>query len=137
MLKFLAAVKRAFGPTGLLTPGIIVDPEPVTASLAPLPLTDTTSSQSRFAYPHDRNGFADAVERCVGIARCRSDFGGVMCPSYRATHDENHSTRGRSRALQEMLRGDVIIDGWRSPHVKDALDLCLSCKACSSDCPVG
>jgi Fe-S oxidoreductase len=60
-----------------------------------------------------------------------------MCPSYRATHDENHSTRGRARALQEMLRGDVITDGWRSPHVRDALDLCLSCKACSSDCPVG
>lgn len=137
MLKLFAAVKDAFDPTGLLNPGIIVNPEPATASLAPLPLTDTTSSQGRFSYPHDRNGFSDAVERCVGIARCRSDFGGVMCPSYRATHDENHSTRGRARALQEMLRGDVITDGWRSPHVRDALDLCLSCKACSSDCPVG
>jgi FAD/FMN-containing dehydrogenase/Fe-S oxidoreductase len=137
MLKLFAAVKNAFDPTGLLNPGIIVDPEPVTASLAPLPLTATPSTQSGFTYPHDREGFPDAVGRCVGIARCRSDIGGVMCPSYRATHDENHSTRGRARALQEMLRGDVITDGWRSPYVRDALDLCLSCKACSSDCPVG
>jgi len=137
MLKLFAAVKETFDPTGLLNPGIIVNPEPVIASLSPLSLTDITPSSHGFAYPHDHNGFPDAVERCVGIARCRSDVGGVMCPSYRATHDENHSTRGRARALQEMLRGDVIADGWRSAHVKDALDLCLSCKACSSDCPVG
>lgn len=134
MLRLFAAAKDIFDPDGLLNPGIIVRPAPVTANLAPLPIVDTPSS---FTYPHDPNGFADGVGRCVGIARCRSDTGGVMCPSYRATHDENHSTRGRARALQEMLRGDVIADGWRSPQVADALDLCLSCKACSSDCPVG
>jgi FAD/FMN-containing dehydrogenase/Fe-S oxidoreductase len=137
LLELFAAVKRTFDPDHLLNPGIIVDPEPLTASLAPLPLTLTPRSPDGFGYPHDREGFPDAVGRCVGIARCRSDVGGVMCPSYRATHDENHSTRGRARALQEMLRGDVITDGWRSPQVHDALDLCLSCKACSSDCPVG
>jgi FAD/FMN-containing dehydrogenase/Fe-S oxidoreductase len=137
MVDLFGAVKKTFDPAGLLNPGIIVDPEPVTGNLAPLPLADTTGPLRGFTYPHDRGGFADAVERCVGIARCRSDVGGVMCPSYRATHDENHSTRGRARALQEMLRGEVITDGWRSSDVHDALDLCLSCKACSSDCPVG
>nr|WP_232005029.1 FAD-binding and (Fe-S)-binding domain-containing protein [Mycobacterium sp. ACS1612] len=137
MVDLFGAVKKTFDPVGLLNPGIIVDPEPVTASLAPLPLAETTGSLRGFTYPHDRGGFGDAVERCVGIARCRSDTGGIMCPSYRATHDENHSTRGRARALQEMLRGEVITDGWRSSDVHGALDLCLSCKACSSDCPVG
>lgn len=135
MLDLFADAKDAFDPTNLLNPGIIVRPRPVTADLAPLPLIDVGHQQ--FAYPHDRHGFAEGVNRCVGIARCRSDAGGVMCPSYRATHDENHSTRGRARALQEMLRGELIDDGWRSTEVRDALDLCLSCKACSSDCPVG
>ncbi|MET0453550.1 MAG: FAD-binding and (Fe-S)-binding domain-containing protein [Mycobacterium sp.] len=137
MLGLFAAVKYLFDPTDLLNPGIIVDPLPVTADLGPLPLTAVLPAPGGFDYPHDRHGFSGAVSRCVGIAKCRSDVGGVMCPSFRATHDENHSTRGRARALQEMLRGDVITDGWRSDEVRDALDLCLSCKACSSDCPVG
>ncbi|WP_428373602.1 FAD-binding and (Fe-S)-binding domain-containing protein, partial [Mycolicibacterium sp.] len=134
MLALFGAVKDAFDPRGLLNPGIIVRPDPVTAHIAPHTVTLGTP---QFAYPDDPGGFADGVGRCVGIARCRSDIGGVMCPSYRVTHDENHSTRGRARALQEMLRGEVITDGWRSPEVANALDLCLSCKACSSDCPVG
>lgn len=78
--------------------------------------------------------------RCVGIGNCRSHEGGVMCPSYRATREEEHSTRGRARLLFEMLGGhtdSVITDGWRSTEVKDALDLCLACKGCKSDCPVG
>ncbi len=73
---------------------------------------------------------------CAGVGECRRDTGGVMCPSFRVTRDEHHSTRGRARLLFEMLQGDVITDGWRSEEVKDALDLCLSCKGCRSDCPV-
>ena len=134
MIAAFAAFKEAFDPEGLLNPGVIVDPAPLDADLAlrELPLVDTT-----FGFPHDEDGFAGAVRRCVGVGRCRSDAGGVMCPSYRATGEENHSTRGRARLLQEMVRGETVTDGWGSTEVKDALDLCLSCKACSSDCPVG
>ncbi|MEU3889796.1 FAD-binding and (Fe-S)-binding domain-containing protein [Streptomyces sp. NPDC029041] len=134
MIAAFAAFKRVFDPDGLLNPGVIVHPAPLDAALAlrELPLVDTT-----FGFPHDADGFAGAVRRCVGVGRCRSDAGGVMCPSYRATGEENDSTRGRARMLQEMVRGETVRDGWRSTEVKDALDLCLSCKACSSDCPVG
>ncbi|MEU2542274.1 FAD-binding and (Fe-S)-binding domain-containing protein [Streptomyces iakyrus] len=134
MIAAFAAFKKVFDPEGLLNPGVIVDPAPLDADLAlrELPLLETS-----FGFPHDEDGFAGAVRRCVGVGRCRSDAGGVMCPSYRATGEENDSTRGRARMLQEMVRGEAIEDGWRSTEVKDALDLCLSCKACSSDCPVG
>ena len=70
------------------------------------------------------------------MGKCRGDEGGVMCPSYRATREEEHSTRGRSRLLMEMVRGEVIRDGWHSTEVRDALDLCLACKGCRKDCPV-
>ncbi|KOV97728.1 FAD-linked oxidase [Streptomyces sp. NRRL B-1140] len=134
MIAAFAAFKQVFDPSGLLNPGVIVHPAPLDADLAlrELPLVETT-----FGFPHDADGFTGAVRRCVGVGRCRSDAGGVMCPSYRATGEENDSTRGRARMLQEMVRGETVRDGWRSTEVKDALDLCLSCKACSSDCPVG
>ncbi|MDX3640350.1 FAD-binding and (Fe-S)-binding domain-containing protein [Streptomyces sp. MB09-02B] len=134
MIRAFAAFKKVFDPEGLLNPGVIVDPAPLDADLAlrELPVLETS-----FAFPHDGDGFAGAVRRCVGVGRCRSGSGGVMCPSYRATGEENASTRGRARLLQEMVRGETVTDGWRSTEVRDALDLCLSCKACSSDCPVG
>ncbi|MFF4771776.1 FAD-binding and (Fe-S)-binding domain-containing protein [Microtetraspora fusca] len=91
---------------------------------------------THFAYPHDRGSFARAALRCVGVGKCRHEKGGVMCPSYRATREEKHSTRGRARLLFEMVNGGVIDDGWRSEAVMDALDLCLACKGCKSDCPV-
>src|SRR5262245_16408425 len=89
-----------------------------------------------FAYPKDDHRFSRAAARCVGVGKCRGDESGVMCPSYRATGEEEHSTRGRARVLFEMLQGDVITEGWRSKEVHDALDLCLACKGCLSDCPV-
>ncbi|MGN6703805.1 MAG: (Fe-S)-binding protein, partial [Burkholderiaceae bacterium] len=79
--------------------------------------------------------FSRATERCIGMGKCRSQEGGTMCPSYRATGEERYSTRGRARLFQEMLRGEVITDGWDSEEVKQALDLCLACKGCKSDCP--
>ncbi|POX45503.1 FAD-binding and (Fe-S)-binding domain-containing protein [Streptomyces sp. Ru72] len=136
MIRAFAAFKETFDPEGLLNPGVIVAPARLDADLA-LHAPEVLPAETLFSFPHDEDGFAGAVRRCVGVGRCRSDAGGVMCPSYRATGEENDSTRGRARLLQEMVRGGTVQDGWRSAEVRDALDLCLSCKACSSDCPVG
>ncbi|MBV7697523.1 FAD-binding and (Fe-S)-binding domain-containing protein [Streptomyces sp. TRM70350] len=137
MIRAFAAFKQIFDPQGLLNPGVIVDPARLDADLALHTPSDVLPVSTLFNFPYDEDGFAGAVRRCVGVGRCRSDAGGVMCPSYRATGEENDSTRGRARLLQEMVRGETVQDGWRSTEVRDALDLCLSCKACSSDCPVG
>ncbi len=82
-------------------------------------------------------GFARETLRCVGVGLCRRADGGTMCPSYQATREEEHSTRGRARLLFEMLDGEVVTDGWQSDAVHDALDQCLACKGCKRDCPVG
>ena len=93
------------------------------------------------SYPHDGGSFAQAANRCVGVGKCRhhdNNGGTVMCPSYQVTMEEEHSTRGRARLLFEMLDGhgdSPVSDGWRSDAVKDALDLCLACKGCKTDCP--
>ncbi|MGW2378872.1 FAD-binding and (Fe-S)-binding domain-containing protein [Streptomyces sp. NPDC001658] len=137
MIRTFAAFKRILDPEGLLNPGVIVDPARLDADLALHTPSEVLPVETLFSFPHDEDGFAGAVRRCVGVGRCRSDSGGVMCPSYRATGEENASTRGRARLLQELVRGGTVQDGWRSEEVRDALDLCLSCKACSSDCPVG
>ncbi|MFI9585518.1 FAD-binding and (Fe-S)-binding domain-containing protein [Streptomyces sp. NPDC052236] len=137
LIRAFAAFKEIFDPEGLLNPGVIVAPARLDADLALHTPSDVLPVETLFSFPHDEDGFAGAVRRCVGVGRCRSDAGGVMCPSYRATGEENASTRGRARLLQEMVRGGAVQDGWRSTEVRDALDLCLSCKACSSDCPVG
>ncbi|MFW6694366.1 FAD-binding and (Fe-S)-binding domain-containing protein [Streptomyces sp. MAR4 CNX-425] len=134
--------KDLWDPDGALNPGVIARPAPLDADLrfAPLP-RGRAPVPVAFGYPHDGpegGDFAAAVRRCVGVAKCRNPAGsaGVMCPSYRATGEERHSTRGRARLLHEMLAGEVITDGWRSEEVREALDLCLSCKGCRSDCPV-
>ncbi|WP_245547474.1 FAD-binding and (Fe-S)-binding domain-containing protein [Nocardia brevicatena] len=90
-----------------------------------------------FAYPRDGGDLTTAVHRCVGVGKCRADnrsVGGFMCPSYLATADEKDNTRGRARVLQEVVRGALP---WSSSAVAESLDLCLSCKACRSDCPAG
>lgn len=133
--------RHIWDAAGILNPGIITDPAPVMADLA---LAGIPNREFRTAFALEpvektgQDGFSNAVQACVGVGRCRSTSGGVMCPSYRATRDEKDSTRGRSRVLQEMIRGsDSVQNGWRSKDVREALDLCLSCKACSTDCPVG
>jgi len=131
-----AEVKKVFDPAGVLNPGVIVDPPPVDEALRQAGAAQMFQPQTLFAYPDDAGSFAQAQRRCVGVGTCRQTSGGVMCPSYQVTKEEQHSTRGRARVLFEMLEGDVITDGWRSTEVRDALDLCLSCKGCLSDCPV-
>jgi FAD/FMN-containing dehydrogenase/Fe-S oxidoreductase len=130
--------KAIWDPGNRLNPGILVHPRPADERLRikpghrpTLPMTTT------LALAEDDGDLSKALRRCVGIAKCRTSSGGVMCPSYRATGDETHSTRGRARVLYEMVQGEVITDGWQSEEVADALDLCLSCKGCKSDCPVG
>jgi Fe-S oxidoreductase len=91
---------------------------------------------THFRFTQDGGSFAQAVVRCVGVGKCRREEAGTMCPSYMATREEQHSTRGRAHLLYEMLQGETIADGWRSEAVKDALDLCLACKGCKGECPV-
>ncbi|MGW5524076.1 FAD-binding and (Fe-S)-binding domain-containing protein [Gordonia sp. NPDC003950] len=140
LLTAFGEFKRIWDPDGILNPTAIVDPAPITADLALAdvsnrPWSDTDDSSTP---PTTLDPFIHAVQGCIGVGRCRSSSGGVMCPSYRATRDEKDSTRGRARVLQEMVRAAPDIQsGWRSDDVADALDLCLSCKACSSDCPTG
>jgi Fe-S oxidoreductase len=132
-------LKTLFDPGNRMNPGKIVDPNPVDGQLRLGPSWRPATPETHFGYPEDDHSFTRAVMRCVGIGNCRSHEGGVMCPSYRATMEEEHSTRGRARLLFEMLGGhadSVVTDGWRSTEVKDALDLCLACKGCKSDCPV-
>src|SRR5256885_6278011 len=93
--------------------------------------------RTHFQSPADRHTFHRAVLRCVGVGECRREHGGTMCPSYMVTREEKHSTRGRAKLLDEMLRGEVLTGGWREESVRQALDLCLACKGCKSDCPVG
>jgi Fe-S oxidoreductase len=92
--------------------------------------------ETNFAFTLDNGSIVHATERCVGVGACRKADGGVMCPSYRATGEEQHSTRGRARLLWEMLAGALREEGFRSEAVHEALDLCLSCKACKTECPV-
>ena len=134
------AVKDLFDPADLLNPGVVVRPRPMDADLrrpqaSPLPLL----RGSGFSFAHDGGDFTAAVHRCVGVGKCRADLtssGSFMCPSYLATRDEKDSTRGRARVLQEMANGSLV-SGWDAPEVHESLDLCLSCKACSTDCPAG
>ncbi|MFF5042031.1 FAD-binding and (Fe-S)-binding domain-containing protein [Streptomyces nigra] len=138
-VRLFERAKGVWDPDDLLNPGMLVRPAPLDANLrfAVLPREPVDVA---FGYPADGGDFAAAVRRCVGVAKCRTTSvggPGVMCPSFRATGAEEHSTRGRARLLHEMLAGELVTDGWRSAEVRDALDLCLACKGCRSDCPVG
>ncbi|MFJ3866980.1 FAD-binding and (Fe-S)-binding domain-containing protein [Streptomyces nigra] len=138
-VRLFERAKAVWDPDDLLNPGMLVRPAPLDANLrfAVLPREPVDVA---FGYPADGGDFAAAVRRCVGVAKCRTTSvggPGVMCPSFRATGAEEHSTRGRARLLHEMLAGELVTDGWRSGEVRDALDLCLACKGCRSDCPVG
>ncbi|MEU3903065.1 FAD-binding and (Fe-S)-binding domain-containing protein [Streptomyces goshikiensis] len=128
VIALFGAYKDVWDPAGGMNPGMLVRPARLDENL-------------RFAaLPPGGGELSHGVARCVGVAKCRTkEVGGpgVMCPSYRATGEELHSTRGRARLLHEMLAGEVVTDGWRSREVAEALDLCLSCKGCRSDCPVG
>ncbi|MGI5262045.1 FAD-binding and (Fe-S)-binding domain-containing protein [Streptomyces angustmyceticus] len=139
VLALFEEFKNVWDPDNGLNPGMIVRPLPVDENLRVSPHRTPLPLATVFPFHADDGDFAKATRRCVGVGKCRSadHRGDVMCPSYRVTRDEKDSTRGRARLLYEMTQGEVITDGWRSTEVRDALDLCLSCKGCSADCPVG
>ncbi|WP_225725774.1 MULTISPECIES: FAD-binding and (Fe-S)-binding domain-containing protein [unclassified Nocardia] len=136
VLDVFAGYKALFDPDNVLNPGVLVDPRPIDVDLRLAGLRKVGAAGG-FAYPHDGGDLLTAVHRCVGVGKCRADTraaGGFMCPSYLATADEKDSTRGRARVLQDVVRGALP---WSDPAVAESLDLCLSCKACRSDCPAG
>jgi FAD/FMN-containing dehydrogenase/Fe-S oxidoreductase len=134
--------KSAWDPEWKMNPGKLVEPYKLDENLRFGASYSPWEPKTNFQFLDDHGSLAQATTRCVGVGKCRREEGGVMCPSYRATHDEEHSTRGRAHLLWEMTQGDgrkdgIIRDGWRSEEVKQSLDLCLACKGCKSDCPVG
>ncbi|SEP80632.1 FAD-binding and (Fe-S)-binding domain-containing protein [Streptomyces radiopugnans] len=137
LVEAFGRLKTVFDPGNRMNPGKVVAPYRLDENLRLGPDYRPWEPETAFAYPHDDGRFSAAAARCVGVGRCRSLEGGVMCPSYRVTREEEHSTRGRARLLFEMVRnGSPVDDGWRSEEVRDALDLCLACKGCKTDCPV-
>ncbi|HEY6394665.1 MAG TPA: FAD-binding and (Fe-S)-binding domain-containing protein, partial [Candidatus Binataceae bacterium] len=127
--------KRAFDPDGRMNPGVIADPEPLDSHLKLGPNYHPRTVDTYFDFSSE-DGLAGAALKCVGIGKCRKTDAGAMCPSYMATREERHCTRGRARLLFEALAGDTL-EGFADPELKEALDLCLSCKACKSECPAG
>jgi FAD/FMN-containing dehydrogenase/Fe-S oxidoreductase len=128
--------KAIWDPDNRMNPHKVVDPYPIVSNMKLGAEYNPPEPETHFSYGEDGGSFAHAALRCVGAGKCRDDSTGTMCPSFVATRDERHTTRGRARALYEMLQGDVITDGFRSEAVNEALDLCLSCKGCKTDCPV-
>jgi FAD/FMN-containing dehydrogenase/Fe-S oxidoreductase len=162
-IALLEQFKALFDPQDVLNPGVVVRPAAVDADLRrpqaapvlsrnPVDLKDGRSRSAGrlhgiekkagyagFSFVHDHHDLTTAVHRCVGVGKCRADnhaSGGFMCPSYQATGDEKDVTRGRARVLQDAVNG-TLVGGLNAPEVRESLDLCLSCKACSSDCPAG
>jgi FAD/FMN-containing dehydrogenase/Fe-S oxidoreductase len=129
--------KSLWDPDWKMNPGKLIDPYRLDENLRLGADYDPWQPETHFKFPDDHGSLASATLRCVGVGKCRRDEGGVMCPSFRVTRDEEHSTRGRAHLLWEMTKGDVIKDGWQNEAVKESLDLCLACKGCKSDCPVG
>ena len=128
--------KSAFDPGWRMNPGKLVDAYRLDENLRTGPDYEPRRMQTHFGFRDDKGSFALATERCFGVGKCRGLDGGTMCPSFMATREEMHTTRGRAHLLFEMMRGDALGDGWRSEPVKEALDLCLACKGCKHECPV-
>jgi Fe-S oxidoreductase len=127
--------KAIWDPDGRMNPGKVVEPYRMDENLRLGPAFNPSRPETHFQFPADGGSFARAALRCVGVGECRRLEGGTMCPSFMVTREEKHSTRGRARLLFEMVTGGAARGGWRDEHVKEALDLCLACKGCRSDCP--
>jgi FAD/FMN-containing dehydrogenase/Fe-S oxidoreductase len=141
LVQAMRELKGIFDPANRMNPGKIVDAYPIIDHLRLGPSYQPTLVDTHFRFPADEGSFARATLRCVGVGKCRRKSAegdhDVMCPSFMATHEEKHSTRGRAHLLWEMLEREGPIEGgWKDEGVKEALDLCLACKGCKGDCPV-
>jgi FAD/FMN-containing dehydrogenase/Fe-S oxidoreductase len=136
LVQAFCEFKAIWDPEWKMNPGKVVEPNRLDENLRLGADYRPWEPRTHFQFAQDRDSMAHATLRCVGVGKCRQYEGGVMCPSFRVTREEEHSTRGRAHLLWEMIKGDTIQDGWRSEEVKQSLDLCLSCKGCKSECPV-
>jgi FAD/FMN-containing dehydrogenase/Fe-S oxidoreductase len=136
LVSAFGTFKAVWDPDNRMNPGKVVDARRPDQDLRVGPTYAPKPVHTHFAYRDDHGSFAAATARCVGVGKCRREDGGTMCPSYMVTRAEEHSTRGRARLLFEMMEGEVLTDGWRNEHVREALDLCLACKGCKRECPV-
>jgi len=134
--QLLIAVKRAFDPQGILNPGKIIDTPPMDTSLRIVPDEPEPHRDTVFRFA-DTGGVVRAAEKCTGVGQCRKThlIGGTMCPSYMATRDERDTTRARANVLRQALADPAVADPWSRPELAEVMDLCLSCKACKSECP--
>jgi Fe-S oxidoreductase len=135
LVRAFGEFKAVWDPGNRMNPHKVVDAYQPTENLRLGADYKPAQPATFFAYPDDRGSFARATLRCIGLGECRKHDYGTMCPSYMATLEEKHSTRGRAHLLWELLQNEVLTDSWQSKEVKEALDLCLSCKACKSECP--
>lgn len=136
LVRAFGEFKTLWDPQGKMNPHKVVSPYSNTDNLRLGTNYQPPRLNTYFKFPDDNGNFASATLRCVGVGKCRRTNGGVMCPSFMATREEMHSTRGRAHLLFEMLEGNPLEGGWRSEAVREALDLCLSCKGCKGECPV-
>ena len=136
LMEAFRKFKTIWDPDWKMNPGKVIEPYRLDENLRLGPNYAPWEPKTHFQFPEDHGSLSHAALRCVGVGKCRREEGGVMCPSWRATHEEEHSTRGRAHLLWEMTQGEVIRDGWQSEEIKHSLDLCLACKGCKSDCPV-
>ena len=135
LMGALREFKGIWDPDGKLNPGKLIDADLPTENLRLGADFKPLEPETFFKFPDDGGSLAKASLRCIGIGECRKGDTGTMCPSYMTTLEEEHSTRGRAHMLFEMLQGEVLAERWKDEHVKSSLDLCLSCKACKSECP--
>jgi FAD/FMN-containing dehydrogenase/Fe-S oxidoreductase len=136
LYRVFRTIKQTFDPDGIFNPGKIVDAPPLTANLRFGPRYAARAPATFFDYS-EYGGMAGAVEMCGGLGVCRKTLEGTMCPSYMATREEQHSTRGRANVLRLVMSGRLPEAGLGDRGVYESLDLCLECRACRAECPVG
>ncbi len=136
LMEAFREFKSIWDPQWKMNPGKVIDPYHPDENLRFGADYRPWQPQTEFKFPDDNGSFPAATLRCVGVGKCREPHRAFMCPSFLATREEMHTTRGRAHMLFEMFKGDLIWDGWKSREVRESLELCLGCKGCKGECPV-